>query len=294
MDFRVRRAGYDGSTVRENIAWNYRSAKSVVMGWMCSSGHRDNIMSCDTHEIGIGIATDGSGSPYHTQVFACPKGQRCGCSGSGEPDDPSMGDHQPDGQGDSYGDHDSGSGYGDHGSDSGYGDYGSGSGYGDHDSGSGYGDYGSESVYGDHGSGDYGSGSGYGDQGYGGHDSGSGYGDYGYGKDSGYGGYHKDSDHDSYRRYSPGRGYGRYQDKYSPYNQPSDGYKEDHGYSPDYGYSPESDYHGEDHVSSNSPYGTEVYDSGNGVTVKRSGDGSFVSVTAVSGGHPSDNIWKGK
>lgn len=78
---RVSREGYDYNSVRENIAWGYSSARSVVMGWMCSDGHRRNIMACDISDIGVGIATGRDGRYYHTQVFACPRGESCGCSG---------------------------------------------------------------------------------------------------------------------------------------------------------------------------------------------------------------------
>lgn len=78
---RVSREGYDYNSVRENIAWGYSSARSVVMGWMCSDGHRRNIMACDISDIGVGIATGRDGRYYHTQVFACPRGESCSCSG---------------------------------------------------------------------------------------------------------------------------------------------------------------------------------------------------------------------
>ena len=69
--------------VRENIAYGFLSSKAVVFGWMCSSGHRKNIMSCDTADIGVGLAKGYNGRYYHTQVFACPQGQQCTCSGGG-------------------------------------------------------------------------------------------------------------------------------------------------------------------------------------------------------------------
>lgn len=78
---RVAREGYDYSSVRENIAWGYSSARSVVMGWMCSDGHRRNIMACDVSDIGVGIAQGRDGRYYHTQDFGCPRGESCSCSG---------------------------------------------------------------------------------------------------------------------------------------------------------------------------------------------------------------------
>lgn len=78
---RVGRAGYEYSSVRENIAFGYLSAKSVVMGWMCSDGHRKNIMSCDIKDIGVGLAQGSNGRWYHAQDFGCPRGGSCSCSG---------------------------------------------------------------------------------------------------------------------------------------------------------------------------------------------------------------------
>ena len=55
-------SGYVG----ENIAMGYPTAYSVVMnGWMCSSGHRANIMLADYNELGTGVV-----SSYYTQDFA--------------------------------------------------------------------------------------------------------------------------------------------------------------------------------------------------------------------------------
>lgn len=55
---------YSGGMIGENIAWNYGSPWNTVMtGWMCSSGHRANIMT-DYTELGTGIVGD-----YYTQDF---------------------------------------------------------------------------------------------------------------------------------------------------------------------------------------------------------------------------------
>lgn len=63
---RIERAGYSWSTYGENVAYGYGSAKSVMEGWMNSSGHRANILNCDFKEIGVGL----SGSDnYWTQDF---------------------------------------------------------------------------------------------------------------------------------------------------------------------------------------------------------------------------------
>lgn len=70
---RVSDQGYRWSMVAENIAYGYRTPRAVVRGWMGSEGHRRNILNCRLRHIGIGIATDGSGAKYWTQVFARPR-----------------------------------------------------------------------------------------------------------------------------------------------------------------------------------------------------------------------------
>lgn len=56
---------YDGLWIGENIAYGYWSAyDAVVVGWMCSAGHRVNIMSADYDEIGTGVS-----DIYFTQDF---------------------------------------------------------------------------------------------------------------------------------------------------------------------------------------------------------------------------------
>ncbi|WP_421106074.1 CAP domain-containing protein [Streptomyces sp. NEAU-S77] len=63
---RIEAAGYTWSTYGENVAYGYGSAKSVMEGWMNSSGHKANILNCDFKEIGVGL----SGSDnYWTQDF---------------------------------------------------------------------------------------------------------------------------------------------------------------------------------------------------------------------------------
>lgn len=52
----------------ENVAFNYKTAKIVVDGWLHSPGHRQNIMG-HYNLTGIGIARDSTGKPYYTQLF---------------------------------------------------------------------------------------------------------------------------------------------------------------------------------------------------------------------------------
>lgn len=69
---RVRKVGYNGSYVGENIAMGYLSAADVMDGWMNSSGHRANILRTDYSEIGVAVAYDSFGTPYYVQVFGRP------------------------------------------------------------------------------------------------------------------------------------------------------------------------------------------------------------------------------
>jgi uncharacterized protein YkwD len=58
--------GY-GDPVGENIAMGYPDPQAVMEGWMNSEGHRNNILNCDYHVIGVGVDSDGW---YWAQVFA--------------------------------------------------------------------------------------------------------------------------------------------------------------------------------------------------------------------------------
>jgi uncharacterized protein YkwD len=56
---RIRRYGYSGGLIGENIAWGAGSLstpRSIVRAWMRSSGHRANILRRRFDEVGIGIA----------------------------------------------------------------------------------------------------------------------------------------------------------------------------------------------------------------------------------------------
>lgn len=90
---RVRRAGYGFNSVAENVAMGQRSAYDVVMQWMCSGGHRRNMMSCGYADIGIGVTC--RGDCYFTQDFGC-RGS-CGCNGGS-----SFGGSNPTYNGNSY------------------------------------------------------------------------------------------------------------------------------------------------------------------------------------------------
>jgi uncharacterized protein YkwD len=52
---RVQATGYaDWSFLAENLAAGYRTPEQAVAAWMNSAGHRANILSTRTREIGVG------------------------------------------------------------------------------------------------------------------------------------------------------------------------------------------------------------------------------------------------
>ncbi|MBM3268528.1 MAG: CAP domain-containing protein [Candidatus Sericytochromatia bacterium] len=65
----VSRAGINYSRAAENIAYGQRDAAAVVDAWMRSPGHRANILNPSLGTIGVGLARDGRGTPYWTQLF---------------------------------------------------------------------------------------------------------------------------------------------------------------------------------------------------------------------------------
>lgn len=58
----------DSLSGAENVAYNYKTAKIVVDGWVHSPGHRRNIMG-HYNLTGVAIARDDKGRPYFTQMF---------------------------------------------------------------------------------------------------------------------------------------------------------------------------------------------------------------------------------
>lgn len=78
---RMQNAGVSYSSAGENIAAGYTSAQLVMYGypgqnngWMNSTGHRNNILSTNYTEIGIGVrqGSNGQYGTYWTQVFRSP------------------------------------------------------------------------------------------------------------------------------------------------------------------------------------------------------------------------------
>lgn len=68
---RIRKAGIAHSSSAENIAWNNhpKSVNVAINDWMNSPGHRNNMLSAGYTHTGMGIAPDGAGGYYFTQVF---------------------------------------------------------------------------------------------------------------------------------------------------------------------------------------------------------------------------------
>lgn len=74
LDVRLANAGIGYRLAGENIAWNNfpNPADTAVTGWMNSAGHRANILTAEFTHTGMGVASDGAGGFYFTQVFVQP------------------------------------------------------------------------------------------------------------------------------------------------------------------------------------------------------------------------------
>lgn len=77
---RITDSGYNWSRAAENVSQVALDADTVmyggqgfqnigIVGWMDSSGHKQNILDPNLKDIGIGYATAADGSPYWTQLF---------------------------------------------------------------------------------------------------------------------------------------------------------------------------------------------------------------------------------
>ena len=62
--------GYPTNQVGENIALGYGSSKDVMVAWMESHGHKDNILRPEYTSIGVGYVEDEDGIPYWVHLFA--------------------------------------------------------------------------------------------------------------------------------------------------------------------------------------------------------------------------------
>jgi len=73
---RVRSAGYGFRALAENIFRGARMDDPVgeaVSSWMTSPGHRRNVLGEPFTHTGVGIAVDGRGALYFTQLFLTPR-----------------------------------------------------------------------------------------------------------------------------------------------------------------------------------------------------------------------------
>lgn len=61
------------SRVAENIAWGQETPESVMRAWLWSPGHRRNIMSTATTDIGCGARKDNNGRLYWCVCFGRPR-----------------------------------------------------------------------------------------------------------------------------------------------------------------------------------------------------------------------------
>jgi len=85
-------AGYAYSYAGENLAINYVESADVVLAWMNSPGHRENILNDKYTEIGIGVAEgffEGQKATFVVQFFGSPaqKPVRVAVTGTSEKDE---------------------------------------------------------------------------------------------------------------------------------------------------------------------------------------------------------------
>jgi uncharacterized protein YkwD len=73
FDQRIDDAGYSWSYAAENIAAGQSDPEAVMSSWMNSEGHRRNILDCQLHQIGVGLAYNGDDRPFWTQDFGTPR-----------------------------------------------------------------------------------------------------------------------------------------------------------------------------------------------------------------------------
>jgi uncharacterized protein (TIGR03000 family) len=71
-DDRLKDGGYHFRTYGENCAAGSRTPAAAVQMWLNSPPHKENILTGEFNETGIGIATGQGGAKFYTQVFAVP------------------------------------------------------------------------------------------------------------------------------------------------------------------------------------------------------------------------------
>lgn len=69
---RVQDAGYRWRYIAENIGCGQDSPRRIVESWMQSRGHRENLLSDEARDVGVGLATrkDSRCGIFWTAVFA--------------------------------------------------------------------------------------------------------------------------------------------------------------------------------------------------------------------------------
>lgn len=74
---RVKAAGFDYEKVAENIAACEKgTAAKVFSGWMEAQHNKDNILSDEFKELGVGVAKNDKGETYYTLIFASARPKR--------------------------------------------------------------------------------------------------------------------------------------------------------------------------------------------------------------------------
>ena len=72
LQSRADKVGYRFTRLGENIAFNYPDAANVMLGWLLSIGHRDNMLHPDFQEIGVAVARNSGASPTTSRSSAGP------------------------------------------------------------------------------------------------------------------------------------------------------------------------------------------------------------------------------
>ena len=89
----TKKFGYPSAFVGENIAAGQQTVLAVCAAWMCSSGHRTNILRCGFDTLGSGVAINAGSSRYgiyYTHDFGCSKSAGgCDSCGATVPQPPS-------------------------------------------------------------------------------------------------------------------------------------------------------------------------------------------------------------
>ena len=75
VELRLQAAGYEFVAIGENIASGYADPVEVVLAWLASSGHRENLLSLEYIHIGVGYAklAEDDQPAFWTIVLAAPE-----------------------------------------------------------------------------------------------------------------------------------------------------------------------------------------------------------------------------